>query len=128
MKFKSYSYLYYYKSEYLNDIQNKKFNLSMMDASYNGHIEIVKLMLDHGANSFNTSMECASRNGHIEIVKLILDHGAVNSTKSNSRLLDASHPISFDFNTSMRSASYYGHIEIVKLMLDHGANSFNTSM
>ena len=43
----------------------------MRSASYYGHIEIVKLMLDHDANDFNWSMENASSNGHIEIVELL---------------------------------------------------------
>jgi len=98
MNFKSYFYLYYSYPQYINDIQNKKFNTSMEKASKTGHIEIVKIMLDKGANSFNLSMKNASYNGYIEIVKLMLDKGANN------------------FNRSMRNASSNGHIEIVKLL------------
>ncbi|PMD61428.1 ankyrin, partial [Hyaloscypha bicolor E] len=48
-------------------------------ASWNGHIEIVRLLLDRGADitaadsDRETPLYCASRNGHIEVVRLLLD-------------------------------------------------------
>ena len=74
MIFKFYLYLYYSRSQYINDIRNKNFNQVIIYASKNGHIDIVKLMLDNGANNFNSSIKNASENGHNDIVKLILDN------------------------------------------------------
>ena len=74
-------------------------NQGMFEAARNGHIEIVRLMLSHGATDFNHSMVAAARYGHIEIVRLILAQGAD------------------DFNSVMSNATHNGHIEIVRLML-----------
>jgi ankyrin repeat protein len=48
-------------------------------ASRNGHVEVLKLLLDHGANVHAISdwtLRWASQNGHVDVVKLLLDHGA----------------------------------------------------
>ena len=53
-----------------------------MIASKNGHIEIVRLLLDKGAkvneqnNRGNNALIIASINGYTEIVKLLIDNGA----------------------------------------------------
>ena len=53
-------------------------------ASSGGHIEIVKLLLKHGAlvnavdtKYANTSLHLASWNNHLEVVKLLVTHGAM---------------------------------------------------
>ena len=52
------------------------------EASWNGHIEAIKLLLDNGAdvNTKNkdgwTPIYPASWKGHAETVKLLIDHGA----------------------------------------------------
>ena len=53
-------------------------NQRMLVAAHNGHIEIVRLMLSHGATDFNNAMEAATWGGHIEIVRLMLSHGATD--------------------------------------------------
>jgi ankyrin repeat protein len=47
-------------------------------ASYNGRIDVVKLLLKYGANAqFNgRALNWASIHGHLDIVKLLLEHGA----------------------------------------------------
>ena len=45
-------------------------------AAEGGHIDIVKLMLERGADNFYDIMYSASRGGHIDIVKLMLGQGA----------------------------------------------------
>ena len=86
------------------------FNYVMIIASRDGHIDIVKLMIDYGANNFDLAMNNASYNGHIDIVKLMIDNGANN------------------FNWVMNNASRCGHIDIVKLMIDYGANDWKMAM
>ena len=55
----------------------------LMEASQEGHIEIVKYIIDKGANihaltnTMDTSLTCAAANGHTNIVKLLLECGAV---------------------------------------------------
>ncbi|MDP3110592.1 MAG: ankyrin repeat domain-containing protein [Thermodesulfovibrionales bacterium] len=52
----------------------------LMCATEKGHIEVVKLLLDKGANvngkSYMTPLHIAVINGHAEIVRLLLDSGA----------------------------------------------------
>ena len=82
----------------------------LVDTTRYGHLEIVQLLLDHGADIHAQDDDpiCwASRYGHLEIVQLLLDHGA------DVHACD---------DYPLRWASYNGHLEIVQLLLDHGAN------
>ena len=79
-------------------------------ASINGHLEIVKLLLESGANVHikdkgdQTALHLASRNGHLEIVKLLLESGAnVNIKDKNGQ-------------TALHYASRYHKSEVVNLL------------
>ncbi|WP_109234525.1 ankyrin repeat domain-containing protein [Orientia tsutsugamushi] len=67
-------------------------NTPLYYAVANGYIEIVKLLLSHGANinsincSGNTPLICSVIAEHIEIVKLLLSHGADVHYKNYHRL------------------------------------------
>ena len=43
----------------------------MACAAINGHLNIVKLMLEKGADNYNETMEIVARRGHLNIVELI---------------------------------------------------------
>ena len=86
-------------------------------ASYNGHEDVVKLLLDKGAEvdakhstDGRTAMWFASQEGHAEVVKLLLEKGAEVNTKRTTTGA-----------TSLLLASKNGHIEVVKLLLEKGA-------
>jgi len=85
-------------------------------ATYNGHLEVVKLLLDNGADLAvrdkygATSLNCASANGHLEVVKLLLDKGADISVRDKYEA------------TPLNCASANGHLEVVRLLLDKGAD------
>ncbi len=85
-------------------------NNFLIDASYDGCLEIVNLMLERGANYYNTAMGWASKNDHQDIVKLMLDLGAT------------------DYNQAMINASAYGHFEIVKWMVQKGASDYKMAL
>ena len=93
---------------------NRRINRAVSEAMYvatrKGHLELVKLLLEHGADSTtadNRAIRMASRGGALDIVKLLLKHGA-DPTANN--------------NDAIRSAGANGYIEVVKLLLEHGAD------
>lgn len=85
----------------------------LIEASKNGHIDIVQLLLEKGAKpnetgSFlnNPPIIFACRNGHTEIVKLLLDRGAdPESTDTNNIPL-------------ICIASHHGHLDVVKMLIE----------
>ena len=121
---------------------------SLFLASHNGHVEIVKLLLEAGAKvnakgkNDMTALYLASLNNQTEIVKLLLEAGAKVDAKDNygdtalyiaslrnnteivKLLLEAGAKVDTkdDFGiTAMHAASRDGNAEIVKLLLDGGA-------
>jgi ankyrin repeat protein len=72
----------------------------MYCAAEEGHLEVVKLLLDKGAD-IGYAITLAARNGHLEAVKLLLDEGA--ST-----------------DDGIEVAVQNGHLEVVKLLLKKG--------
>ena len=117
-------------------------------ASYEGHLDVVRLFLDHGAdvNTKNahkgTPLCSAYAGGHVEIMRLLLDYGAdADASHDNDPILKHAsdygrvkavhlllqHNANVNgtgclFNwTALHSASYFGHLKVVKLLLEHGA-------
>jgi ankyrin repeat protein len=90
-------------------------NTPLMNAAYNGHVEICILLLDHGAkieakDDFDaTPLLSACQEGHLSVVSLLIDRGANVEAHAN---------IGF---TPLNLAAWRGHVEICKLLLDHGA-------
>lgn len=84
----------------------------LITASMEGHDDVVKFLLDHGANTEvrveDTPLLLAVIKGHENITKMLLDHGANPNTRGEG--------------TPLLNAISRGDIEIVKLLLDHGAN------
>ena len=109
----------------------------MKRAVLNGYIEIVQLMLEHGADNINDAIEWSANRGHIDIVKLLLEYGATNLNYAIyyaaiyghidivQLMLDLG---ATEINGAMCSAAYSGRIEIVRLLLDNGADDYNSAM
>ena len=87
---------------------------ALMVASQNGHVEVVKLLLEKGAqidddgDRGRSPLMLASQEGHNKVVKLLLEKGAqVNIYR--------------DRVSALMIASQNGHGETVKLLLEKGA-------
>jgi hypothetical protein len=121
---------------------------ALMIASFEGHTEIVRLLLEYGANVnltdniYGSALKVASSYGHIAIVRLLINsgadvtpnywHGAPLHDASNMgytdivRLLlksgaEVNH-CEYECYTALQAASREGHIDIVRLLLESGAN------
>ena len=94
-------------------------------ASYLGNVEIVRLLLDHGADpEANAEGDMGSKPLHqvscgkyrsqedgVRVAQLLLERGANVNTRRD------------DHQTPLHAASYFGNVEIVRLLLEHGADS-----
>lgn len=87
----------------------------LRSASWGGHTEALRLLLDAGADvdgcdsEGRTALRAAAWGGHEEIVRILLQYGAsVNKADSNGR-------------TPLIAAAYMGHQEAVEILLDHEA-------
>ena len=94
------------------------------EAAACGHLEMVKLLLRHGARvqaikPFGTfrskrndkPLNLAAAGGHTEMVRLLLDEGAALDDVSNLR----------HSGTALKTACYHGHVATVSLLLERGA-------
>jgi ankyrin repeat protein len=89
-----------------------------MWAASRGHFEVVKLLLEKGANvnakqpdDGRTALIWAAETGHSEVIRLLLEKGADVNAKQ----------MRFDF-TALMEASMRGDAESVKLLLEKGAD------
>jgi ankyrin repeat protein len=86
----------------------KDFALRM--ASYNGHIDIVKILLDHGADIHaydNSALRWSAKNGHMNIVNMLLEKGA---------------DIHANNDQALRLSIECQHIDVAKLLIENGAD------
>ena len=116
-------------------------------ASIKGHIDVVRVLLDHGANvntidKRNTPLRSAYVGGHLEIMRLLLEHGAdvdawdysdllLNSASKKGRA-EVVHLLlqhNADVNsrgytnwTALQGASFFGRTKVVRILLDHGVD------
>ena len=88
-------------------------------AAYNGHMDMVRLLLENGANTEamrrddgGTPLDSAAYNGQTDIVRLLLEEGAnIEATRSD------------DGSTPLDSAAYNGHLDAVTFTAKHMAAS-----
>ncbi|XP_022091038.1 ankyrin repeat and KH domain-containing protein mask-like isoform X2 [Acanthaster planci] len=87
----------------------------LMEAASAGHVDIVKLLIDYGADvnaqssAGNTPLMYACSGGHEDAVKVLLDHGAnIEDHNENG-------------HTPLMEAASSGHVGIAKVLLERGA-------
>lgn len=109
-------------------------NTPIMEAAYGGHLETVKLLLDHGADLSAKKNDGADPMGltHskevIELFKnvsLLVDTAGKGDVQALKALIDKGTPLNgldkFG-HSALTEASYLGKTDVVKLLLEKGAN------
>ena len=76
-------------------------------ACQGGHIDIIRFMIEKGADDWNGGLNNACQSGHIDIVKLMIEKGA-------------NHP-----NWGLFHACIGGHIDTVQLIIKKGGNCWS---
>jgi ankyrin repeat domain-containing protein 17 len=81
-----------------------------------GHVEVARLLLDHGAqvnmpvDSFESPLTLAACGGHYELAALLLSRGA------------DLEEVNDEGYTPLMEAAREGHEDVVQLLIEHGAN------
>lgn len=93
-------------------------NSAIQYACFYGHLEVTKVLLEHGANvhdktnkSLVSCLHRACQKGYIEISELLLDYGANKNAKD------------IDGNTPLHGSCRYAQSASVSLLLSHGAHA-----
>ncbi len=94
----------------------KMLNDQLIEATENDNTEIIKVLLEEGADVNavskygDTALMEAARRGHTGIVKALIDEGADVNAANNYG------------DTALTHASVYGHTETVKALIEKGAD------
>ncbi|TEA14029.1 Ankyrin-3 [Colletotrichum sidae] len=99
------------------DATGEQYGTALTAAAYDGTLEIVRLLLDKGADvncEDGWALQAAAAEGHYDVVKELLDRGAdVNALTENAN---------FPQGTALQAACESGKVEIVTLLIERGAN------
>ncbi|KAJ6476661.1 ankyrin repeat-containing domain protein [Mycena vitilis] len=100
----------------LTDERSEGYTTPLAVAAYYGHLQMVQLMINHGAEvnaeggRYGTALQAASCVGQVDAVGLLIASGA------NINLPGG------EYGAALHAASYEGHRNIVELLIRHGAN------
>ncbi len=104
------------------NIRDGKGNTLLMLASYNGQLEMTRVLLENGgdpqiANDMGQiPLAGAAFKGNLEMAKLLIEHGA----DVNAQMPDG--------KTSLMFAAMFNQLEIIDLFVEHGADISIKSM
>ena len=104
------------KSPVLLDERNERGSTPLLIASYNGHLNIVKFLMEKGAdkdirnNRGSSALNLAAYGGHLEIAKYLVENGLE---------VDKPSPTGF---TPLIHAVFTGHNDVAEFLLEKGAD------
>ena len=78
------------------------YETAMCNAARNGHLDIVKILVDEIPFRVNAALSTASRNGHLDIVKFLISKGA------NPKIYD---------NEALKNALAGNHLDIARYLI-----------
>ena len=98
-------------------LKDDKDTSALYRAATIGHVEIVKMLIEHGAdvNAMNsgtagyTALFIASNHGHLDVTRTLLEAGANPKTRCNGC-------------PTLVVSAHNGHVEIVRMLLQSGAD------
>jgi ankyrin repeat protein len=94
-----------------------RYGNALTAAAYDGTIDIIKMLLDAGADINSPdgwALQHAAGEGHVDVVNLLLERGAnVNACSSHSNMPQG---------TALQAAVESGQSDIVDILLEHGAD------
>lgn len=99
------------------NVRDGKGNSLLMLASYNGQLEMTRVLLEHGgdpqlANDMGQiPLAGAAFKGDAQMARLLIEHGA----DVNARMPDGKTPLMF--------AAMFNRVEIINLLLERGADA-----
>jgi ankyrin repeat protein len=94
-----------------------RYGTPLSAASHGGHLNVVSLLLDHGADvntneRGRTPLWAAHDGGHLDVMRLLLERGATPDVR------DVEH----SFGLIIHHASCFGQAEAIRLLLQHNAD------
>ena len=135
-----YQYIYEegdFKKQY-DILEGNDENDVLYEASEKGEYNLVKYVLERtGFHDYDLALELASRNGHLNIMKLLLEKGADMHTSDDYPLISASENGHINVvqhlvengadihaldDEALKLASKNGHIKVVQYLVENGAD------
>ena len=102
--------------KYLLEHGADNISYALRTASKRGYSEIFNCLLKNGSGYINEALLDAIINENLELVKYLVEHGAdVNAKYDNG-------------STVLMEASVYGTLEIVKYLVENGAENINKAL
>jgi hypothetical protein len=89
-------------------------NAGLEGACVGGHLDIVKLLIKHGAEEFHQALRFACIGGHLKIVRYLL--------------LENEEHVNWDCNIGLSYVCERGYRDILDILVTCGANDFNNGL
>lgn len=94
----------------VKSVKNNSLMWGLYGACYGGHMKLINLLIEHGADNWDYGLMGACEGGHYDIMYIMVTRGAS------------------DFNMALEGASSGGHIEIINITLANNQVDINYAL